>query len=108
MRVNQLGSIDADNREIRFRILANQIGAKHAALRRGNLQPACPMDDVAVRENITVGRNHKARPGPAGFGSALTVVSMVHADVYHRWANLSDDTRDGPRVVIEQFAIPLL
>src|SRR5258706_16442311 len=104
MRVNQLGSVDADDREVRFRVLANHSGRKCAAVRCGNFQSACTVNDVAVREHVPVGRDYKTRARTAGFRSALpSVVSMLHADVYDGWANLLDDATDGPRIGIERF-----
>src|ERR1043166_2983611 len=108
MRVNQLGRVDADDREVRFRVLANQSGAKCAAVSSGNFQSACAVNNVAVRENVAVGRDYEARPRAAGFRSALLpALSMMHANVYHGWANLLDDATNSPRVAVEQFAIVL-
>src|SRR6266436_8361884 len=99
MGVNQLRRADADDREVRFRVLANQSGAKCTAVSSGNFQSACTVDDVAVRENVPVGRYYEARPRAAGFRSALLpALSMMHATVYHGWANLLDDATDSPRV----------
>src|SRR6266478_2929156 len=108
MRVNQLGSVDADDREVRFRVLANHSGPKCAAVSSGNFQSACAVNDMAVREHVAVGRDYEARPRAAGFRAALpSALSMMHADVYDGWANLLDDATDSPRVVVEQFAILL-
>src|SRR6266481_8641216 len=108
MRVNQLGSVDADDREVRFRVLANHGGPKCAAVSSSNFQSACAVNDMAVREHVPVGRDYKTRPRAAGFRSALpSVVGMMHADVYDGWANLLDDATDSPRIGVEQFLIVL-
>src|SRR5260370_33660437 len=104
MRVNQLGGVDADDGEVRFHVLANHSGPKCAALSSGNFHSACAMNNVAVREHVPVGRDYKTRPRAAGFRSVLVpAVGMMHAKIYHGWANLLDDATDGPRIGVEQF-----
>src|SRR6266478_4705360 len=88
--------------------LVNHSGPKCAAVRCGNFQSACTVNDVAVREHVPVGRDYKTRARAAGFRSALLpAVGMMHANIYHGWANLLDDATDRPRIGVEQFPIVL-
>src|SRR5215471_1333981 len=103
--MNQLGSIDPYDSEIRFGILANQIGVNRPTVRSRDLQLTCAVNDVAVGENITIRGDHKSRPRAAGIGSSLRAVGVMDANIYHGWSNLIDNVGNSARVGIEQFAI---
>src|SRR5215467_14201492 len=99
--MNQLGSIDPYDSEIRFGILPNQTGVNRPTVRGRDLQFICAVDDVAVGENITIRGDHKSRPSAARIGPSLRAVDVMDADIYHGWSNLLDNAGNSARVAIE-------
>ncbi len=77
----------------------DDLGTAGRAVREPELQLLRSGGDVRVREGITVGREHDARPGtrrPTARGSG---------DADHRWPDVLDHADDGARIGVERRVV---
>ena len=87
----QIGQVDAQDRQVGVGIIADDVGARFAAIRRLRPHLVGPVDDVAVGHHESVGRNEKARAASAPaflFGAGL--------DMNDRGTGLSGRSRRPP------------
>jgi hypothetical protein len=68
--VSQLWRIDSNNGKVRIRVVACQLGGIFAAVRQVNGDCACVMNNVAVRQNESIRRDHE--PGSVSAEFALS------------------------------------
>lgn len=84
LRVDELRGMDADDRQIRLGVLADQTGAERPAIRQRDLHPVCAMNHVAVSKNEAVWRDNKAGASAGGFRATPPIaVAVAHTDVHH-------------------------
>ena len=83
---HKIGCVDADHGQVGIGIVAYQIGAGSPAVGERDVDMRCAMDDVAVGQNETVGREDEARSAAPRFPTANTV---AHFDIHHEGLTLS-------------------
>ncbi len=107
MRVRQLlRRINADDRQVCFRVFANQIGRKDLAIGQRDFQLVRSMDNVTIRENKAVRRDNKTGAGTAAFLSTLSLfIRFMDADIDHRRADLIDRAGHCPRIAVQQLLV---
>ena len=91
--------LDPDEREIGVGIVAEHARLKLAAFERQEIDQPGALDDMAVGEGETVGRNDDA--GARAGAAAL----LAHVDAHHARADAFDDARDDARVLVEHGAV---
>ena len=86
-----------DDREIRIRILADELGRERSPVGERDVDALRVVHDVAVGENQAVRRDDKAR-ALAAVSAAIAAASQLDRD--DRWANLLDRADDGLRICV--------
>lgn len=93
-RMGEPRGVDANHRQIRFRVFANHGGIEHQTVREPHFKFDPAVNDVAVRENEAVRRDDKTGAAASGFGLGLAM-GFVNANVHHRRTDGLDHTGDG-------------
>ena len=105
-RVNEMGRVDAQDGEVRVRIIADQGRGEHPSVRQGDFDFVGRVDDVAVRENEAIRRDDKTRSAAARVRPLVSLApGTPHANVHHGWLNFLDDARNGLGIGVEQFSV---
>src|SRR4051794_5059495 len=91
--------VDADHREIRVRIIADELGRYNAGIVQRDLQPHRPTHHVAVREDKAIRRDKESAAG------ASVSADAFRSDIYHARRYSIHHARDRAAVAIEQFRI---
>src|SRR6266496_750269 len=99
--MNKMGRIDPSHREIRFGIIPDELCRIIAAVRKINDNSGSAVDDMAVRQNKAVRRNHKSRAASTDL-ALVAFASLLDLDVRDRGRDSIDCTHDRPRILVEQ------
>src|SRR5262249_47285533 len=83
-------------------IVADEVAGRGAPVGEGDLEAVRALDDVAVGEDVAVGREDEARAA-AGLGEALPALLAVVVDLHHRRGDARCDRGDDARIGVESF-----
>ena len=103
----QFRGADLEHGDVGIGILADQVGALLAAVRKDNLDLRGVLDHVAVGEDQAVGGKDEARAaarlrrGP----SARPGATLVHVHRHHGRRHELDRIDDGPGIGVEQIIV---
>jgi len=76
----RVGRADAQHREVAVRIVADEIGVEFRAVRERHADMRRAMHNVAIRQQITVGREDETRTGAAACAAAVFVARQTPFD----------------------------
>ena len=99
--MRKLRSIDANNRKISIRIVADQLCGKFPTIGNGDHGFACTMHDVAISQNETIWRDNESRTASALFSFC------ARFNVHHRRRDPVDRADNVARVFVQQRDIAL-
>ena len=94
---------DLQHGEIGVRIVADDRSTRRATVGERDLDASGPTGDMAVRDQIAVGRDQEARA--CAFARASSALGALDADVRDRRRNGCDGRDDGPRIGVVQRGV---
>src|SRR4051812_23844983 len=94
-----IGGVNPNNREIGFRIGADELRWINARIVKGHVQLMRAGHDMTVGENETIARDDK--PGTA----ARAALAADNANVYNAWGHAIHDRGNRLRIRIEELII---
>src|SRR5436309_12965596 len=104
--VLQLWRIDANDGEIGIRVIACQLGWVVTAVRQINGDSGRVVNDVAVRQNESIGRDHKSGAVSAEFPRSRSCAdALFYVYVDYGWRYACDCAANCARMRVEQFGV---
>ena len=98
----QLWRIDSNNGKVSIRVIACQLGGIFAAVRQVNGDCARVMNNVAVRQNKSIRRDHKPGAVPAEFALSTSCAdALFYVDINYGWRDARDCADDRARIGVE-------
>ena len=106
MAADQVARGNADDGQVRVRIVANDAGGKVPAVGQGDVDLVGVMHDVAVRNNVAVGRKNKSRTAAAARAARPTVLPRaLHVDLDDRRARDFRSRHDRVRINVQNIGV---
>src|ERR1043165_1628261 len=106
LRGQQVRRVDANDRQVRVGIIADQLRLTTLPVRETHIESRCAVYDVAVRQDETVGREDEPRPVAVRLALAPPPAHLMrNLNVYDRRADALGHTDDRTRISIEQLVV---
>ena len=98
----QLWRIDSNNGKIRIRVIACQSGGIVASVRQVNSDSARVMNNVAVRQNESIRRDHESGAVPANFALPTWCDdALFYVDINYGRRDACDCANDRARIRVQ-------
>jgi hypothetical protein len=100
--VSQLWRIDSNKGKVSIRVIARQLGGIFAAVLQVNGDCARVVNNVAVRQNKSIRRDHEPGAVPAEFAFSTSCANaLFYVDINYGWRDARDRADDCARIRIE-------
>ena len=104
--MRQLWGIDSKNSEVGIRVIAYQLGGIFAAVRQVNRDRTRVVNNVTVRQNKSIWRDHEPGAVPAEFALATScAAALLDIDINYGWRDARDRANDRARIRVEQLGV---
>jgi hypothetical protein len=104
--VCQLWRIYSNNGKVGIGVIACQLGGIFASVRQVNNDRAGFMNNVAIRQNESIRRDHEPGAVPAEFAlSSACADALFYVDINYGWRDARDCADNRPRIRVEYLGV---